>query len=148
MLIFWGGAIVVFLILEAATAGITSIWFALGSLAALICAALNAPLWLQILWFVLVSGGTLYFTRPLAKKYVNQKAQPTNADMNLGMQGIVTETINNLAALGSVKIGGKLWTARSNTGSVIPEGTLVIAVAIEGVKLIVQELSQSSSATE
>ena len=147
-MIFWGGAIVVFLILEAATAGITSIWFALGSLAALICAALNAPLWLQILWFVLVSGGTLYFTRPLAKKYVNQKAQPTNADMNLGMQGIVTETINNLAALGSVKIGGKLWTARSNTGSVIPEGTLVVAVAIEGVKLIVQELSQSSSATE
>ena len=148
MLIFWGGAIVVFLILEAATAGIASIWFALGSLASLICAALNAPLWLQILWFVLVSGGTLYFTRPLAKKYVNQKAQPTNADMNLGMQGIVTETINNLAALGSVKIGGKLWTARSNTGSVIAEGTLVVAIAIEGVKLIVQELPRGSEATE
>ena len=39
---FWVVALVVFLIVEAVTAGLVSIWFVFGSLVALICAALGA----------------------------------------------------------------------------------------------------------
>jgi len=146
MLMFWGVAIVVFIVIEAATVGIASIWFALGALAALICAALGAQLWLQIVLFVVVSVSALYFTRPLAKKYVNQRAMPTNADMAIGKLGVVTEAIDNVAAMGAVKLGSRIWTARSNSGAVIREGENVVAVAIEGVKLIVQEVPERAEA--
>ena len=63
---FWVAALVVFLIVEAVTAGLVSIWFVFGSLVALICAALGAAVWLQIFWFVIVSVATLVLTRPLA----------------------------------------------------------------------------------
>ena len=145
MLVFWGAAIVVFIVIEAATVGITSIWFALGALAALICAALGAQMGLQIVVFIIVSAIAMYFTRPLVKKYVNQRAMPTNADMAIGKLGVVTEEINNVAATGAVKLGSRLWTARSNTGAVIPEGENVVAVAIEGVKIIVQEVPRQGS---
>ena len=137
MITIWGAAIVVFLVLEAVTVGIVSIWFALGSICALIAALLGAPLWLQILWFVLVSIGTMILTRPIVKKYVNGKKQPTNADRVIGMKASVREAIDNLAGAGSVFCDGKEWTARSEDGSAIAAGSVVTVKAIEGVKLIV-----------
>lgn len=137
MVIFWACAIVVFLIVEAATFGLASIWFAIGSAAALVSALFDAPLWLQIVWFVLVSAVTLWLTRPLAAKYINGKSQATNADRVLGMEGYVTEAIDNIAAKGTVSVGGKLWSARSDAGGTIEKGALVKVLRIEGVKLYV-----------
>lgn len=76
---FWVVALVVFLIVEAVTAGLVSIWFVFGSLVALICAALGAAVWLQIFWFVIVSVATLVLTRPLVKRYVDSRSVATNA---------------------------------------------------------------------
>lgn len=137
MITLWAVALVVFLIIEGVTAGLASIWFALGAVAALISAILNAPEWLQIVWFVVISGVSLWLTRPLAKKYVNTRVQPTNADRVIGMDGVVHETINNLSSEGTVHAGGKLWSARSYDGETIESGELVVIGAIEGVKLIV-----------
>ncbi len=139
MIAFWCAAIVVFLIIEGVTAGLASIWFAIGSAAALISALFGAPIWLQIVWFVIISGVTLYFTRPLAKKYVNSKTVPTNADRLIGMEGIVIERIDNLNGTGLVSIGGKNWTARSAGDEIIEKGAKVYAREINGVKLIVTE---------
>ena len=133
----WSIAIFLFVILEAATAGLSSIWFALGSLAALISSLLGAPLWLQIVVFSVLSLVTLALTRPLAMKYINSKSQPTNADRLIGTTGIVTETIDNIAATGTVSANGRLWTARSASGSSIEPQTLVTIEKIDGVKLIV-----------
>ena len=85
MIKFWLIALVVFAAVEAITVGLTSIWFALGSLVALFAAMLGAQLWLQIALFVVVSGITLAFTRPLAVKYLNNRRQATNADRVLEM---------------------------------------------------------------
>ncbi len=139
MIIVWSVAIVVFLVIEGVTAGLASIWFALGSLAALISALFGAPIWLQVVWFIVISAGTLYFTRPLAKKYVNSKTVPTNADRLIGMEGIVTQRIDNLGNTGLVSIDGKIWAARSAGDEVIEEGAKVNALEIRGVKLIVSE---------
>ena len=137
MITVWSVAIVVFLVLEAITVGIASIWFALGSICALLAALLGAPTWLQIIWFVAISLLTLFLTRPLVKKYVHNKTQPTNADRVIGCPAVVTEEINNLEGSGAVKIDGKEWTARSEDGSFIPSDSIVKVVRIEGVKLIV-----------
>ncbi len=136
--VFWLIAVVVFLVVEAIVPGLVSIWFAIGALAALLAAVLHAPLWLQVVWFLVVSIAALALTRPLAKKYVNARTQPTNADRILGKECIVREAIDNLQGTGAVAIDGKVWTARmeedEQTAAV---GEVVIARRIEGVKLIV-----------
>lgn len=136
---FWVAALVVFLIVEAVTAGLVSIWFVFGSLVALICAALGAAVWLQIFWFVIVSVATLVLTRPLVKRYVDSRSVATNADRSIGRGAVVTERIDNLAATGAVKLDGVVWTARSTDDAVaIEAGERVTVRAIEGVKLIVE----------
>ena len=136
---FWVVALVVFLIVEAVTAGLVSIWFVFGSLVALICAALGAAVWLQIFWFFIVSVATLVLTRPLVKRYVDSRSVATNADRSIGRAAVVTERIDNLAATGAVKLDGVVWTARSTDDAVaIETGERVTVRAIEGVKLIVE----------
>lgn len=139
----WVIALVVFLVIEAITVGLTSIWFAAGALAAWICALLGAPVWLQVAVFIVVTAVALYFTRPIVKKYINGKIVPTNADANIGKECRVTETIDNIAGTGAVYVDGKTWTARSENDEVIPEGELVTALRIEGVKLIVSKSTET-----
>lgn len=140
--ILWVGAIILFLVVEAATAGLTCIWFALGSVAALLTAWLRGPIWLQIVWFLVVSVSALLLTRPLAKKFINGRKTPTNADRAIGRIGIVTETIDNIAASGAVKLDGQVWTARSADGEIIAMGERVEALEIRGVKLIVKTVKE------
>lgn len=137
MTTFWLIVMVLFLVVEAATVGLVCIWFAVGALIALLAAMCGAQLWLQIVLFLVASAATLYFTRPLVKRYVNSKVEPTNADMVIGKECRVTETVDNIAGTGAVYVDGKTWTARSADDEVIPEGTLVTAKSIDGVKLIV-----------
>lgn len=137
MTTLWLIVMVLFLAVEAVTVGLVCIWFAAGSLAALLAAMCGAPVWLQIVVFLVVSAAALYFTRPLVKRYVNSRVEPTNADMVIGKECKVTETVDNIAGTGAVYVDGKTWTARSANDEVIPEGTLVTAKSIDGVKLIV-----------
>ena len=141
MTTFWIIAMVVFLVIEAVTVGIVSVWFAIGALFAMVTAMLGANLWVQITVFLVVSAIALYFTRPLVKKFVNNKVEPTNADMLIGKECRVVETIDNLSGTGAVYVDGKTWTARTVDEEIIPEGQLVEAERIEGVKLIVSKIA-------
>ena len=139
MAVVWLIAMAVFLIVEGIIPGLVSIWFAVGALAALLAAMVGAPLWLQLVWFVLVSIAALALTRPLAKKYVNGRVTPTNADRILDKECVVRETIDNLRGTGTVAVDGKVWTARMlNEDETAREGEIVIARRIDGVKLIVE----------
>ena len=140
MAVVWLVAMIVLLIAEGLAPGLVCIWFALGALAALISALLKAPLWLQLLWFVVVSVATLLITRPLAKKYVNAHTVRTNADMAIGQDCVVTEAIDNMAGTGAVNVGGKIWTARmADVDGRAEKGAVLRVLRIEGVKLIVEE---------
>lgn len=141
MTTFWIIAMVVFLVIEAVTVGIVSVWFAIGALFAMVTAMLGTNLWVQITVFLVVSAIALYFTRPLVKKFVNNKVEPTNADMLIGKECRVVETIDNLSGTGAVYVDGKTWTARTVDEEIIPEGQLVKAERIEGVKLIVSKIA-------
>lgn len=139
MTALWVVLMVGFLIVEGVAPGLVSIWFALGALAALISALLGAQVWLQAVWFVVVSVLALIATRPLAKKYVNSRIQATNADMLIGQECIVTETIDQLHGTGAVSVAGKVWTARcAEADRVLDKGSVAVVERIEGVKLIVK----------
>ena len=139
MTLFWLISMIVLFIVEAATVNLVTIWFAVGALGALITSLLGGELWLQIVIFILVTVITLIPTRKLAKKYFSKSHhQPTNSDIVIGKDCVVTEDIDNLLSAGAVKCMGKEWTARSENGEKIAAGETVTAVAIEGVKLIVR----------
>lgn len=141
MIYVWIALTVVFVIAEAATAQLTTVWFALGSVVALILAACGVEsLTVQIIVFIAVSAITLIATRPLVKKMLKKKVVATNADRNIGETGITLSEINNLEATGEVKVKGVVWTARSENGDVIPKGVKVRVKKIEGVKLIVETI--------
>lgn len=139
MTLFWLISMVALFIVEAATVNLVTLWFAFGALGALITSLLGGRLWLQIVVFIAVTIITLIPTRKIAKKYFNRgHHQPTNSDIVIGKDCVVTEDIDNLLATGAVKCLGKEWTARSESGKKITTGETVTAVAIEGVKLIVR----------
>lgn len=135
--IIWLVLMVIFLIAEAATVTITSLWFAAGALVALLAGVFGAPFWLQVVLFIVVSAATLMALRPMIKKHFTPKLTRTNVDAIIGTQGYVTADIDNIAATGTVKLGAMEWTARSADGSPIPKGALIKVVRIEGVKAIV-----------
>lgn len=137
---FWLAALIVFGVVEALTAGLVSIWFAIGSLCALIAAALHADLWIQITVFLVASVISLL----LLRRAVSSKllaTTPTNSDMLIGDIGVVITEIDNLKETGEVRIQGKIWSARSANSEIISPDSTVRVLAIQGVKLIV-ELSQ------
>lgn len=135
--IFWFLLMIVFLATEASTVVMVSLWFAVGSLAAMIASLLGAELWLQAVLFVAVSGILLSLLRPIFRKYVKPKIAKTNTDAVIGSRGIVTARIDNVQAIGQAKLGAMEWTARSSSGEVIEAGTQVTVDRIEGVKVYV-----------
>lgn len=135
----WIALAVIFGVVEAATAQIVTIWFAVGSVGALIANVVGAGTTIQLVVFVAVSILTLIIARPYLKKFTRTEMQRTNADRCIGETAIVTEEINNTQGTGQVKVGGNIWTARSLDSAIIPADEKVIVEKIEGVKLIVSE---------
>ena len=139
MIFVWLGLLVLFLAVEFATAQLTTVWFAAGALVSLLLAAFGVDnLAIQIIVFTLVSLVSLILTRPLVKKWTRARKQPTNADMVIGEEAVVTETISNTDGKGLAKVNGAIWSARSVDDSIIPAGKTVTVKKIEGVKLIVE----------
>ena len=136
-LILWLVLLIVFLMVEAQSVTMVSLWFGAGALAALIAALCGGEFWLQIVIFFAVSIVLLASMRPLARKYFTPRITKTNVDSVIGSEGLVTAKIDNITAQGQVKLGAMEWTARSTSGDPIPAGTLVKVDKIEGVKVFV-----------
>ena len=143
--IIWLLLVVVFLIAEAATVTVISLWFAAGALAAMATALLGGGVWLQAGVFLVVSAIALTALRPLVRKYLTPKLTATNIDSVIGSVGIVTTAIDNVAAAGQVKLNGMEWTARSSSGEVLPAGTQVTVERIEGVKVFVSPVNVTAN---
>ena len=145
--VFWIVALIIFLIVEASTVGLVSLWFAGGSLVAFVASLLHAPIWLQLVLFLTVSAVLLAVYRPLARRHIIPHRTATNADRIIGTEAYVTECIDNVRGTGAVRVGGVEWSARSNEPeAVIEKGALIRILRIEGAKVTVepaQEAAQS-----
>ena len=137
MEILWLVLLVGFLAMEATTVNVTTIWFALGALAAMVASMLGAKLGLQVVLFFAVSGLLLALLRPVLRKYFTPKLTKTNVDAVIGTTGLVTARIDNVQAQGQVKLGAMEWSARSSSGKPLEVGTLITVDRVEGVKVYV-----------
>lgn len=142
--IIWLGLVIVFLVVEAACpVHLVSVWFAAGSVAALAVWAMGGAVWLQITVFLIVSGALLAMLWPLTRKFLAPSLTPTNIDSVIGSTGYVTAAIDNVSAVGQVKLGAMEWTARSSSGEPIRAGARIRVDRIEGVKVFVTPVAVS-----
>ena len=135
--ILWLVAFAVFLLVEAGTITLVSIWFAAGALAALVTSWLGGEIWLLVVLFLAVSCAALACLRPLIRKFVAPKITPTNADSLIGTMAILSADVDNLKGEGTVVLRGVEWSARSTSGDPIPAGATVQIDKIEGVRVYV-----------
>jgi len=141
--IAWLALLIVLLIIEIITVGLTSIWAAGGALAALILNILGVPFTAQVVVFFLVTFVLLYFTRPFAVKFINKGREKTNYEGIIGKTIRIAETVDNLNQTGRAFVNGQEWTVRSESDEVILEvETLAKVVNISGVKLIVKKYEE------
>lgn len=139
MIILWLVVLIVAIVVEVISMGLTSIWFAGGALVAVFAAMLHAPIFLQVILFFVVSVLLLAFTRPVAVRYFNKDRVKTNVESMVGRQAVVTSEIDNLQGIGQVAVSGQEWSARScEENQRIPVGAVVNVVSVSGVKLVVK----------
>ena len=136
---FWFGIAVVCAVIEGLTLGLTTIWFALSAVLMIFISLLQPPFYAQCVLFALVALLLLFFTRPLALKFLHTKREKTNADSLIGKKALVLQNITEWEK-GQVKINGIVWTAASVEGAVIPAGDECVIEKIEGVTLIVKKI--------
>lgn len=141
MVFIWLLLTIAFIIGELVTVGLTSIWFAAGSLAALLAAVCDANVAVQIFLFLVVSVGLLIGTRPWAKRFINSRTQRTNADRAIGQVIRITERVSNIDQTGKAVVTGQEWTVRTRyDNEAIETGEFARVLEISGVKLIVEKV--------
>ncbi|UTC43693.1 NfeD family protein [Treponema sp. OMZ 857] len=136
---FWFGIAVICAVIEGMTLGLTTVWFSLSAVLMIFISMLHPPFYAQCILFALVALLLLFFTRPIALKFLHTKRVKTNADSLIGKKALVLQTITEFEK-GQVKINGMVWTAASTGGADIPTGEECIIEKIEGVTLIVKKI--------
>jgi len=144
MIWIWLGIFVVTVIVEAVTQDLVSIWFSLGSMAAL-CVSFGVPFWVEIIVFFVVSTITLIFTRPLVKKLMDRQIRKTNTDDFIGKRVKVVKNIDKFDG-GEVKINGIIYTAilLEEENETIPEDAVVEIITLKGNKVVVKKIEDKA----
>ena len=139
MEILWLAGIVSFIILEAVTYQLISIWFVIGAIGGLIAAMCGVDFYVQMAVFLAISILLLILLRPVSMKLIKKQDFKSNADSLIGKSILVTQEVNNIKGTGQGKVNGMVWTVRSETDETIAAGELAEIKRIEGVKLIVKK---------
>lgn len=141
--LLWLVILAIFLIIEAVTVGLVTVWFAGGALLAAIASAAGADIIVQWILFLIVSLILLIFTRPLAVRYMKRGVTRTNVNSLIGKRAVVIQKIDNLSQMGQVRIKDIEWMARTESDEeTIPEKSVVEIEAVQGVKLIVKKCKE------
>ena len=139
MSFIWLAIIILLIIVEAMSVNLTTIWFVVSGLVALLLSFLVGNFIIEFAVFTILGLILLITTRPILTKMLKQHRESTNLDRVIGMKGIVTEEIKKLGT-GEVKVDGKRWTAYADNK--ISAQSTVEVLEINGVKLKVKEVDE------
>lgn len=126
-------------ILEIATEGFLICYFGIGALVAMALSFFTDNIIIQLVTFIIVSVILVLSTRKFTKK-VEPKTVPTNVYTIIGKKAVVSTTIDNVKSQGQIKIDGDIWSAKNEVDEIIPEGSTVEILRIEGVKTVVKKI--------
>jgi|SRR5690554_476601 len=139
----WIVFIIVTIIIEIETFDLVSIWFTFGAIGALIAAALNAEILIQVAIFLVISILLLLATRPLAKRMAKKQRIATNVDRVIGMIGIITKEVTPYQ-LGEIKVEHSLWRATNLNNQTFEVGEKALIKAISGTKLVIVKINDGT----
>jgi|SRR6185369_8693800 len=124
---------------EILTAGFFLAPFAVGAFGAMLAALVGGGGAIQLIVFAVLTLACFGLVRPIAKRHMYTPPQiRTGAAALVGRNAIVLDRIANDEGVGSVRLEGEVWTARSyDEDHVIPAGTKVQVVEIRGATAIV-----------
>ena len=141
--IFWLLAAIGFVVLEAMTLNLVSIWFAVGSAAALLSCLVTGSFRVQAVVFIAVSAVCLLAFKPLAKR-LHKQPTPTNGDRALGREARVLTPVS-AQQTGRVRLDGVDWSARCATpGDTLTPGQACRVTEIHSTLLIVEPILTES----
>ena len=132
----------VFFVAEMATVGFLVFWLGIGALVAMIVSFITSNIVIQTSVFIVSSIILLFSTKPLVKKFIDVEPTKTNAFSIIGKKALVIKTIDPIKSTGQIKINGEVWSAETENGQIVSEGSEVEILEIKGVKTIVQEVSK------
>ena len=130
----------IFFIVEIITVGFLVFWLGIGALLAMIVSFFTDSLPIQIAVFAVSSSTLIPLTKPLVNKFINGKTVQTNVNAIINKHGVVTVEVNGLEGKGQIKVNGEIWSAKSINEQIIPVGTKVNVLKVDGVKAIVETL--------
>lgn len=144
-LVFWSVLLVTAVIAEFGTQQLVSIWFAAGSLVALITAGAGCSEIVQFVVFALVSFVLLIFTRPILRKFIKFEIRETNVKSDLGKNAVVIQEIDPQKGTGRARLGDTEWRAVSSDSCIIHSGSIVKVLDIDGTRLIVEPVTEKQT---
>ena len=128
-----------FVVGEIFTAGFFLLWFGIGAAAAGVLALFGLGYGWQLGAFVIVSGVLFVVSRRLAEKFSKKQPPGIGADRVIGKVGTINEEIDNAKNTGCVRLKKEEWRAESHTGDIIPVGSRVEVIRMDGTHLVVKE---------
>lgn len=140
---FWLIVLIACLVIEGITTQLVTIWFAAGSIGAVIAARAGLSWTAQLGIFLILSFALLVVLRPLLRGVLRPRQDKTNADRILGQKAVVIQTIDNRNGTGQVRLMGQVWSARSINNETIAEGETVAVKEISGVKAMVERCDEN-----
>lgn len=132
----WLAVIIILAFVEFLTVGLTTIWFVISGIVALLASFVIDDFAIQFAIFVILGIILLLTTRKKLEEKLVGKKEITNLDRIIGMKGIVTDDIYK-NHMGEVKVDGKRWTAYADD-DILKDETVKI-LEINGVKLKVEK---------
>ena len=141
MWVLWLILLIVFAIIEAATLGLATVWFAIGSGVAMVMDLCGAPVVAQVITMIIVSVISFIICFIWIRPKIDKKGrgtEPTNADRLIGQEGVVIKDIDPVDGKGQVKVMGQVWSAKAE--GQIGEGSKIRVTGLEGVKLVVETI--------
>ena len=132
----WLAVIIILAFVEFLTVGLTTIWFVISGIVALLASFVIDDFAIQFAIFVILGIILLLTTRKKLEEKLVGKKEKTNLDRIIGMKGIVTDDIYKNHT-GEVKVDGKRWTAYADD-DILKDETVKI-LEINGVKLKVEK---------
>lgn len=141
----WLIAAGIFFIVEIATVGFLVFWLGIGAIITMIVSFFIPNIYVQVAVFVITSTLLIFLTKPFVNRFLGKtKSVATNAYSIIGQTGIVTKEINPIMGTGQIKVGGETWSAKTTSDEVIPEGTEIEVMQIDGVKAVVKNSAKVS----
>lgn len=136
---------IIFFILEMMGPGFLLFWFGVGALITTFVSLFVDNIVIQIGIFTVSSSLLLFCTRPFVNKVTKKDTTPTNVFSIIGKKGIVTKEINSNHSIGQIKVNEEIWSAKSLTDDIIPAGTEVTVLEVNGVKAIVEKCKETTT---